>query len=481
MSSKGHIGLVDDDAEVRSMVEDFLRGEGYHVTSFGAPDLALDYFRNPPPDAPEIETLISDVQMPGMNGIELTEAVLQLRQGLPVILITAFGSIESAVSAIRKGAFDYITKPFKLTELALRLERSLSVFHLTQENRALKNELRARPLKSKLIGKSKPMMQIIELIERVAQVTANILITGESGTGKEVVARAIHDAGPRAKAPFIAINVTAIPDSLLESELFGHAKGAFTGAHQRKRGLFEEAQGGTLFLDEIGDMDIGLQAKLLRVIQDRKVRAVGDTSSKDIDVRIIAATHKDLKQMIKSGQFREDLYYRLAVIPVSIPSLRHRREDIPLLATFFLHRFSAQNQLKVRGFSQGALQALMSQKWEGNVRELENMVERLTVMATQPLIQDSDIPLPQDSGMEEIETEMRHNLPSLEDLERRYLQIVLEKSGGKKDKAARILGINRRTLYRKEREYGLLPADAPEVENEPGVTESPESQFDPET
>lgn len=466
MGFKGHIGLVDDDAEMRSMVEDYLISEGYQVTSFSAPEQVLAYLKDSPLTEPPFETLISDVQMPGMNGIELTEAAKAIKPDLPVILITAFGSIESAVTAVRKGAFDYITKPFKLTELSLRLERSCSVFHLTQENQALKTELRARPLKGKLLGKSKAMLQIFELIDRVAQVQANVLITGESGTGKEVVARAIHEMGPRAKQPFVAINVTAIPDTLLESELFGHAKGAFTGAHQKKRGLFEEAHGGTLFLDEIGDMDIALQAKLLRVIQDRKVRGVGENTAKDIDVRIIAATHKDLKQMIKTGAFREDLYYRLSVIPVVIPSLRHRREDIPMLANFFLHRFAAQNNLPVKGFTHGALQALLGLKWEGNVRELENMVERLVVMSSRPLIQESDIPLPKDAGLEEIESEMEQSLPSLEALERRYLQLVLEKSGGKKDKAARILGINRRTLYRKEREYGLIPEGSPENEAE---------------
>lgn len=464
MSFKGHIALVDDDPQMRSMVEDFLTREGFRVTAFDSPTKAIAYFEHPDSSESPVETLISDIQMPEINGIELTERVKAFHPELPVILITAFGSIESAVEAVRKGAFDYITKPFKLSELTIRLDRALAVYRLTQENQALKTELSGRYIRGKLIGKSKAMLQVFDLIERVAQVQANVLITGESGTGKEVVARAIHEMGPRANAPFIALNCTAIPDTLLESELFGHAKGAFTGAYQRKKGLFEEAQGGTLFLDEIGDMDVMLQAKLLRVIQERKVRAVGENISRDIDVRIIAATHKDLKLAIKEGRFREDLFYRLAVIPVALPSLRHRKEDIPILANFFLRRFASANHLKVHGFTQGAMQALMNLKWEGNVRELENMVERLVVMANRPLIQETDIPMPQQAGLDEVETEMRQNLPSLQDLERRYLQIVLEKTGGKKDKAAQILGINRRTLYRKEREYGLVPHDSPENE-----------------
>lgn len=472
MDSKGHLGLVDDDAQMRSMVEDFLKAEGYQVTSFDAPEKLLEYLQTAEASTPVFETLISDIQMPNMSGIELTSKVKELRPELPVILITAFGSIESAVEAIRRGAFDYITKPFKLSEMQLRVERACSVYRLTAENEALKTELRTRNMKGKLIGKSRAMAQVFQLVEKVASVTANVLITGESGTGKEVVARAIHDLGPRAGKPFVAVNVTAIPDTLLESELFGHAKGAFTGAIARKKGLFEEAQGGTLFLDEIGDLDIGLQAKLLRVIQEKKVRAVGENTTKDIDVRLIAATHKDLKRLIKEGRFREDLYYRLAVIPVALPGLRHRREDIPLLAQFFLLRFAAQNNLQVRGFSAGALQALMNMRWEGNVRELENMIERVAVMSNKSILQETDIPLPDSADLQDIESDMEQTLPSLEDLERRYLQIILDKVGGRKDKAARILGISRRTLYRKEREYGLIHDDTPEPSDEDDDTKA---------
>jgi DNA-binding NtrC family response regulator len=279
-----------------------------------------------------------------------------------------------------------------------------------------------------------------------------------------MVARAIHQNGPRASKPFIAINCTAIPESLLESELFGHAKGSFTGAIQRKRGLFEEAEGGTLFLDEIGDMNPLLQSKLLRVIQERKVRAVGENIDRPMDVRIIAATHKNLKTAIKEGRFREDLFYRLSVIPIVIPSLRNRRDDIPLLAEHFLKKYSAMNNSRVKGFSKRAMAKLMEQKWEGNVRELENVVERAVVLCPNPLIDESDIPTTETQNAEAFFSGAIEDFPTVAQLEERYIKIVMDKTAGRKDKAAQILGINRRTLYRKERELGLVPADAPEEE-----------------
>jgi transcriptional regulator with PAS, ATPase and Fis domain len=263
-----------------------------------------------------------------------------------------------------------------------------------------------------------------------------------------------------------AINCTAIPETLLESELFGHAKGSFTGAIQRKRGLFEEAGSGTLFLDEIGDMDPMLQSKLLRVIQERKVRAVGDNVARDVDVRIIAATHKDLKAAIKTGRFREDLYYRLSVIPIVIPPLRHRREDIPLLAEHFLRKYAATNNMKVKGFTKHAAAKLMSLRWEGNVRELENVIERAVVLCRGALIDESEIPSPDTASADQFFSSSTSDFPTLEQLEKRYMEVVLEKTGGRKEKAAQILGINRRTLYRKEREYGLISHDSPEPAEE---------------
>ncbi len=468
--SKGLIAVVDDDPEMRSLIEDFLRKQQYKVMSYDSGVSFIDFLKIDSEESRNLELVLSDIQMPQMNGLELTKKVKELNAELPVILVTAFGSIESAITGIRNGAFDYLTKPFKLNELLINVERGLNFYRLHHQNKILRREIQKTFEHGSLIGKSKVMQQVFELIERVSTANANILITGESGTGKEVVARMIHNIGPRAESPFIAVNCTAIPDTLLESELFGHAKGSFTGAYQRKKGLFEEADGGTIFLDEIGDMDLALQAKLLRVIQERKIRPVGDNIVKDIDVRIIAATHKDLKAAIKSGLFREDLYYRLSVIPVVIPALRHRKDDIPILATHFLGKYVAQNGGGPRGFTQAALQSLMNMRWDGNVRELENLIERLVVMTSHPVIQDTDIPTPEMANIEDFYGDSTRDLPTLEQLEKRYMQLVLEKTGGKKDKAAHVLGINRRTLYRKEREYGLIAEDS--CETEPGQSES---------
>jgi DNA-binding NtrC family response regulator len=300
------------------------------------------------------------------------------------------------------------------------------------------------------------MLEIFDLIRRVSDAMANVLINGESGTGKEQVARAIHQNGSRAAHAFVAINCTAIPESLMESELFGHARGSFTGAHARKKGLFEEAEGGTLFLDEIGDMDLSLQSKLLRVLQERKIRAVGDTADRDVDVRVIAATHKDLKTAIKNGGFREDLYYRLNVIPIVIPPLRHRREDIPLLAESFLKKYAAANNSHVTQFTQRALTKMMAMPWEGNVRELENCIERAVVLCRGHLIDEHDLPMASDITSDSFFGEISGRFPTIEEFEKKYIKFILDKTGGKKEKAAQILGMNRRTLYRKEREYGFV-------------------------
>ena len=293
-------------------------------------------------------------------------------------------------------------------------------------------------------------------MDRAGPSSTNILNTGESGTGKEVLARALHNCSSRSTKPFIAINCTAIPETLMESELFGHSKGSFTGAISDKKGLFEEAQGGTIFLDEIGDMDLGLQAKLLRVLQERTIKPVGSNQFKTIDVRVIAATHKDLKKAIANQIFREDLYYRLSVIPIVIPPLRHRPEDIPLLAHHFLRKYSALNNGKNVSFSQEALRKLMSFTWPGNVRELENMIERVVVMARSSQIDAVDIPDSDQSSPELFFGSATNDFPTLEQLEKRYIELILEKSGGKKEQAAQILRINRRTLYRKEKDYGFV-------------------------
>lgn len=473
-TNHGRIIIVDDDSEMRSLLSDFLTNQGHQVVTFPLATEALSALEPNGKLATDqahrdFDLIISDIKMPQIDGLEFTARVKKLRPEIPVILITAFGSIETAIEAMRRGAFHYVVKPFKLNEMGVKVEHALEYRKLQRENVVLRNEVRRSKSMGELVGKSGGMKSVFDLVTRVSQAIANVLITGESGTGKEMVAQLIHRSGPRADKPFIAINCTAIPETLLESELFGHAKGSFTGAIQRKKGLFEEADGGTLFLDEIGDMNFSLQSKLLRVIQEKKVRPVGDNIAHDVDVRIIAATHKDLKAAIKEGLFREDLYYRLSVIPIVIPPLRHRRDDIPLLAEHFLRKYAAMNGSRVTDFSKGAMSKLMELRWEGNVRELENVVERAVVLAQGTHIEEADIPSPEAATAEQFFAGATNDFPTVEQLERRYIALVLEKTGGRKDKASQILGINRRTLYRKEREYGLISPGASEsadLENE---------------
>ena len=472
--TKGRVVIVDDDQEMRSLLEDFLRNSGLEVWSYSLATDALSALsagghlalgRN----HGDVDLVISDIKMPEMDGLEFTARLQGLRPEIPVIMITAFGSIETAIEAMRRGAFHYVVKPFKLAEMAVNVDRAFEFRKLQVDNSVLRAEVKKTwsfDFRGQVVGKSAGMRAVFDLVARVSQVASNVLITGESGTGKEMIARAIHESGPRAKKPFVAINCTAIPETLLESELFGHAKGSFTGAIQKKKGLFEEADGGTLFLDEIGDMNVALQAKLLRVIQEKKVRAVGDNIARDVNVRIIAATHKDLKMAMKEGLFREDLFYRLSVIPISIPPLRQRQEDIPILAEYFLKKYSATLSVPIKGFTKRALAKLSRLRWEGNVRELENLIERATVLCVGSLIDESDIPTPETQSVDQFFSSSTSDFPTLSQLEGRYIRVVLEKTGGKKDKAAQILGINRRTLYRKEREFGLVPQDAPEVEIE---------------
>lgn len=453
--SIGSIVVVDDDPEMRSMVTDHLKRQGYQVKDFGSSVEAVKYLSSGQLDALGTELLLTDLRMPDLDGLDLLQQVRRLPNQFPVIIMTAFATVDTAIEGLRRGAFDYLTKPFKLNELSLTVERALSFYRMKVQNQALTTAVHKTWNRQSIVGKSSAIQNIFDLIERVGPASTNILITGESGTGKEVVARALHNQSSRSDKPFVAINCTAIPESLMESELFGHIKGSFTGANSDKKGLFEEANGGTIFLDEIGDMDMALQAKLLRVLQERQVKPVGSNQPRAIDVRVIAATHKDLKKAITNGGFREDLYYRLAVIPIVLPPLRHRPEDIPLLAHHFLRKYSALNQGKTVMFTQDALRKLMNLSWPGNVRELENMVERLVVLARTPQIDAGDIPDPDQASPEYFFGQATGDSPTLEELEKRYIQLILDKTGGKKEKAAQILGINRRTLYRKEKDYGF--------------------------
>ena len=441
--------VIDDDAAMREMLVSLLEEEGIRSRAAGGPDEALEAIREA-----EFDAVISDIRMPGKDGVRLTGELRELRPETPVILMTAFGSIDSAVDAMRAGAFDYVTKPFKREAILASLERAFERTALVEENRRLRRAVDRTTSFGDLIGASPAMHEIFALIRKVASSRSNVLISGESGTGKDVVARTLHFTGARRDKPFVPINCTAMPEGLLESELFGHVRGAFTGAHTSKKGLFEEANGGTLFLDEIGDMSIGLQGKLLRVVQDGEVRPVGGNRAVSVDARLVTATNRELKAEIEAGRFRKDLFYRLNVIPIHIPPLRERPEDIELLAEAFLRKHAGSEP---RAISPAAMDRLVRYHWEGNARELENMIERALALSSSRELGPEDLLLPGQNGHPEAETspeqsplelasERRLTLRELGDL---YIERVLALTGGNKVQAARILGINRRTLYRR--------------------------------
>jgi DNA-binding NtrC family response regulator len=453
----GRILIVDDDEDILVFLRSYLGSIGYEVITCLSGAAALNLFED---STTEFDLILADVNMPKMTGHVLLTELKKIRPEIPVIMISAYGNIESAVEAMKIGAHDYLRKPLKEAEIGATIGRALSYRDLVKENQQLRKAALKSTSLGEMIGKSVQMQQVFDLVRRVSKVTANVLILGESGTGKEMVARAIHFESSRAKKPFVAINCAAIPEQLLESELFGHAKGAFTGAIAQKLGLFEEADGGTIFLDEIADMNVGLQTKLLRVIQEKKVRPVGQNILKAIDVRIIAATHKNLKKSITAGTFREDLYYRLSVVPIHIAPLRDRPEEIPVFADHFLKKFSARHGQKISGFTKSAMAILMEMPWEGNVRQLENTIERAVILCDEANIDESHINFLQaTSGDKELGlSEDGENFPKtlqLCEIEKICVTNALKRAGGKKDKAASLLGISRKTLYRKEKEFGL--------------------------
>jgi DNA-binding NtrC family response regulator len=438
--------VVDDDRAMREMLGSLFKERGLWVEEAPSADAALALAAEQ-----DFDAVLSDVRMPGLSGVELVGQLRRLRPSTPVVLMTAFGSIDSAVEAMRSGAFDYLTKPFEPDAVMLAVERALEHRALALENEQLRRAVDQSTSLGDLIGKSPAIREIFALIKRIAHTRSSVLISGESGTGKEVVARAIHFHGDRAEKPFVPINCTAIPEGLLESELFGHVRGAFTGAHASKRGLFEKADGGTLFLDEIGDMGLALQGKLLRVLQDREIRPVGGTQSVRVDVRIIAATNRDLEAEIAEGRFREDLFYRLNVIPLHIPPLRERSEDVPALVEAFLRR---HGEGRARYFSPEAMRRLAEHPWRGNARELENVVERALALSDADVLGPEDVPLPgcASGGASRGDDFLREAAArglTLHDLDELYTEEVLKRTGGNKVQAARILGIDRKTLYRR--------------------------------
>ena len=450
----GAILVVDDDPDMREMVYDMLKDRGHQVTTAASGDEALRRLSEG-----EYGAVLTDLRMKGMQGTELLTEVKRLYPDVGVILITAFGSVETAVEAMKHGASDYVTKPVKKDELVRVVERVIREASLRREVSWLRKEVHKEYSFHQILGKSKAIQAVFDLIRRVADSPTNVLITGESGTGKELVAKAIHYNSDRKEAPFIPVNCAAIPEQLLESELFGHMRGSFTDAKADKRGLFEEAQKGTLFLDEISELPLMLQAKILRAIQEKEIRRVGANKPVPVDVRIIAATNLNLAEEVKAKRFRDDLFYRLNVIELRLPPLRERREDIPLLVDAFLKKCADARSKTVKGVSESALAMLIDYGWPGNVRELENVIERAVTLSRGEKVTPDDLPpaVQGARGDRRVLDEAAEKTLPLHEIEKEYIKKILEKTGGNKYQAAHALGIDRKTLYRKLAEIEGTP------------------------
>jgi two-component system response regulator AtoC len=445
MKRKINILVVDDEAIVRESLRDWLSDAGHQVLMAEDGPQALEIIDKKKPGI-----AIVDLVMPGMDGIELLKRAKEMSPGIEVIVITAYASVPTAIAAMKQGAYDYIEKPFSLDRVELLINKLVEHQRLVEENISLHQKLDKHYRFEDIIAKSSKMQQIIELIKVVAKSNATVMITGESGTGKELVARAIHSQSYRGDKSFVPVSCAALPESLLESELFGHEKGAFTGAHAQRKGKIEFADRGTLFLDEIGEMSANIQVHLLRVLEEKEFTRVGGNDLIKVDVRVVSATNRNMKEAIASRQFREDLYYRLNVVTIDLPPLREREEDIPLLAEHFLKKFAAENQKEVIGFSPEVTDFLLKYQWPGNVRELENTIERAVILAQNPEIQLADL-LQKNSPLVSSASLGR----SLDEVERNHIISILNETGKNYTKAAKILGISRATLYSKAKAYGL--------------------------
>jgi len=448
----GRVLVVDDDRGMCEMLAAGLGKLGFAVTWRTAAAEALDVLA-----ASEVDVVVTDLNMRGMNGIELCERIVANRPDLPVIVITAFGSLESAVAAIRAGAYDFVTKPLDVDALALALGRAVQHRTLREEVKRLRRVVEETRWYGELLGTSPAMQRVYSLLDRIVDSSASVLITGESGTGKELVARTLHQRSARRAGPFVGVNCTAMPEALLESELFGHARGAFTDARSARKGLFLQAHGGTLFLDEVGDLPLALQPKLLRALQERKVRPVGSDEEVAFDARIVAATNRDLESAVEEGRFREDLYFRINVIHVPLPPLRARGGDVLLLAQHFIDHHAAQAGRRVIGLSPAAAERLVAYTWPGNVRELQNCIERAMALTQYERIAVEDLPEKirrYHRSQVLIASDDPSELVPLEEVERRYILRVMEAVGGNKTLAAQVLGVGRKTLYRKLEQYG---------------------------
>jgi len=438
--------IVDDEAAARDLCSDVVREAGLRVHTSSTTEQALEFLEQLP-----VDIVITDLQVPLLGGIEFLKRLRESHPQVAVMVLTQYGTIETAVEATRLGAMDYITKPFHVDELRSKIERMVHAIELDQENRVLREQLRTRPGFGGLTGVSTKMQRVYKLIEKVSQHNYPVLILGESGTGKELVARSIHFSGPRRNRPFVPVECSALVPTLIESELFGYVKGAFTGAMHSKQGLLESARDGTLFLDEIGDIPIDLQAKLLRTLQEREVKPVGSTERIRLNHRVIAATHCDLEASVRNNTFRQDLFFRLNVVQIKVPPLRERKTDIHLLVSFFLEKFS-DPQRPVRTISEDAMRRLMGYDWPGNVRELENAIERAVALGSGPILHVGDLPSNLQFTSVDRLPEQDEVVP-LEELERRAIISALRETAGDKQAAARLLGVGKTTLYRKLKQY----------------------------
>jgi DNA-binding NtrC family response regulator len=449
-AASGRILIVDDEGNARAALAELLREEGYAV------ETAADGFKALPKlETFEPDILLTDLKMPGMDGIALMRKAHQTDPQLAVVVMTAFGAIDTAVSAMRQGASDYLTKPLNLDELTISLQRTLERRRLQQETGQLRQRLSERDRIDRIVGSSAPMLKVFETVLQIAPSRASVLVTGESGTGKELIAAAIHEHSTRAAGPFVKLHCSALAESLLESELFGHEKGSFTGAAGRRDGRFQQADGGTLFLDEIGEISPAIQVKLLRFLQEREFERVGGNQTIKVDVRVVAATNRNLAQEVKEGRFREDLFYRLNVVSIEMPPLRARPSDVPLLATRFLGRYAAENGKTLKGFSQDVLQCLTRYGWPGNVRELENVIERAVVISRGEEVQMADLP---EHIVKVSAVQREGDLPpipgaTLGEVERYVILKTLEHTGGSTSRAADMLGISARTIQYRLHEY----------------------------
>jgi DNA-binding NtrC family response regulator len=458
-SEKEAILIVDDEVDLRNAIAEYLNQEGYEVQTTSSGEEALERLKTLP-----FDILVTDMKLPGIDGTTVLQEALALYPELIGIIITGYGTVESAVQAMKRGAYDYIAKPFQMVEISLVVKQALERRRLKEENAYLKTQLKEKYRFESIVGNSKPMQEVFRLVETISATNSTALITGETGTGKELIAKAIHFNSQRREQRIVSINCGAIPETLLESELFGHVRGAFTGAHQTRIGRFEQAHKGTIFLDEIGNMSQTLQVKLLRVLQEREFERVGGAETVKVDVRIIAATSANLKDMVDHNEFRSDLYYRLNVIPIHLPSLRDRREDIPLLAKHFTKKYCQSSALEPKTVSQEAMKMLMNYTWPGNIRQLENAIERaVALVGSRHIILPSDLP-----------REVQKTNPNLliseiyipdegvnfntevSSLERELLLQSLKKSGGNKKQAARLLKLNRTTLIEKLKRLDLM-------------------------